>query len=82
VREVGDLVRQVHEEHGIAFHLGNTAASFDPNRVTLKTGEQLDADFVVVGIGVRPQTALAEETGIAIWRTIAMMRQLPEGLPN
>ena len=33
--EVGDLVRQVHEEHGVAFHLGTTAASFDPNRVAL-----------------------------------------------
>jgi NADPH-dependent 2,4-dienoyl-CoA reductase/sulfur reductase-like enzyme len=40
--EVGDLVRQVHEEHGVAFHLGTTAASFDPNCVTLKSGEQLD----------------------------------------
>src|SRR5580704_2997266 len=35
--EVGDLVRQVHEEHGVAFHLDTTAASFDPNCVTLKS---------------------------------------------
>jgi NADPH-dependent 2,4-dienoyl-CoA reductase/sulfur reductase-like enzyme len=37
--EVGDLVRQVHDEHGVAFHLGTMAASFDPNRVILKSGE-------------------------------------------
>src|SRR5439155_27081844 len=46
--EVGDLVREVHEEHGVAFHLGTTAASFDRTRATLQSGEQLDADFVVV----------------------------------
>src|SRR6516162_8028479 len=63
-REVGDLVRKVHEEHGVAFHLGTTPASFEPDRVTLQSGEQLDADFVVVGIGVRPETALAEQAGI------------------
>ena len=57
-REVGDLVRQVHEEHGVVFHLGTTPASFDRSRVTLQSGEQLEADFVVVGIGVRPETAL------------------------
>src|SRR6202040_1426980 len=42
--EAADLVRQVHEEHGVAFHLGTTAASFDPNRVTLKSGEQLASE--------------------------------------
>jgi apoptosis-inducing factor 3 len=80
--EVGDLVRQVHEEHGVAFHLGNTAASFDPNRVTLKSGEQLDADFVVVGIGVRPQTALAEGAGIAGDRGVTVDPYLETSIPG
>ena len=70
--EVGDLVRQVHEDHGVAFHLGTTATSFDPNGVTLQNGERLDADFIVVGIGVRPQTALAEAAGIAVDRGVTV----------
>jgi apoptosis-inducing factor 3 len=80
--EVGDLVRQVHEEHGVAFHLGTTAASFDPNRVILKSGEQLDADFVVVGIGVRPQTALAEEARIAADRGVTVDPYLETSIPG
>src|SRR6202011_4685987 len=80
--EVGDLVRQVHEEHGVAFHLETTAASFDRTRVTLQSGEQLDADFVVVGIGVRPQTALAEGAGIAADRGVTVDPYLETSIPG
>jgi len=81
-REVGDLVRQVHEEHGVVFHLGTTPASFDRNRVTLQSGEQLDADFVVVGIGVRPETALAEQAGIAVDRGVGVDPYLETSIPG
>jgi apoptosis-inducing factor 3 len=61
--EVGDLVRRVHEEHGVVFHLGTTPVGFDRNGVALQSGERLEADFVVVGIGVRPRTVFAEQSG-------------------
>jgi NADPH-dependent 2,4-dienoyl-CoA reductase/sulfur reductase-like enzyme/nitrite reductase/ring-hydroxylating ferredoxin subunit len=81
-QEVGDLVRKVHEEHGVAFHLGTTPASFDRSGVTLRTGEQLDADFVVVGIGVRPETTLAEEAGIAVDRGVTVDAYLETSIPG
>jgi NADPH-dependent 2,4-dienoyl-CoA reductase/sulfur reductase-like enzyme/nitrite reductase/ring-hydroxylating ferredoxin subunit len=81
-QEVGDLVRKVHEEHGVAFHLGTTPASFDRSGVTLRTGEQLDADFVVVGIGVRPETALAEQAGIAVDRGVTVNAYLETSIPG
>ncbi len=71
-REVGDLVRMVHEQHGVVFHLGTTPASFDRSHVTLQGGERLDADFVVVGVGVRPETTLAEQAGIAVDRGVTV----------
>jgi NADPH-dependent 2,4-dienoyl-CoA reductase/sulfur reductase-like enzyme/nitrite reductase/ring-hydroxylating ferredoxin subunit len=80
--EVGDLVRRVHEEHGVAFHLGARPASFDRNAVLLQSGERLDADFVVVGIGVRPETALAEEAGIAVDRGVTVDAYLQTSLPG
>ena len=80
--EVGDLVRKVHEEHGVVFHLGTTPASFDRSGVTLRTGEQLGADFVVVGIGVRPETALAEQAGITVDRGVSVDAYLETSIPG
>ena len=51
--EIGELIRLVHEQHGVRFHLGTTAAAIDARGVSPHSGEQLDADLVVVGIGVR-----------------------------
>jgi NADPH-dependent 2,4-dienoyl-CoA reductase/sulfur reductase-like enzyme len=63
--EVGAFIRALHEEHGVTFHLGTVPASIDESGVTLKNGERVPADFVVVGIGVRPAIALAEQAGLA-----------------
>ena len=70
--DVGNFVRQLHERHGVTFHLGTTAVSIDRQCVHLKNGESLPADFVVIGIGVRPAIALAEQAGLAIDRGIAV----------
>jgi NADPH-dependent 2,4-dienoyl-CoA reductase/sulfur reductase-like enzyme/nitrite reductase/ring-hydroxylating ferredoxin subunit len=81
-REVGDLVRKVHEEHGVVFHLGTTPASFERGHVTLQSGDRLDADFVVVGVGVRPETALAEQAGIGVERGITVDAYLETSIPG
>ena len=81
-REVGDLVRKVHEEHGVLFHLGTTPASFDRYHVTLQSGEQLETDFVVVGVGVRPETVLAEQAGIAVDRGVEVDAYLETSVPG
>lgn len=60
---IGDMLRALHEAHGVIFHLGATVAAIRPRSVTLSTGVQVDADLVVVGIGVRPAIALAERAG-------------------
>jgi apoptosis-inducing factor 3 len=80
--EVGDLVRRVHEERGIAFHLGTTAAAVDRNGVALQSGERLEADFVVVGIGVRPRTTLAEQSGITVDRGVLVSEYLETSIPG
>jgi NADPH-dependent 2,4-dienoyl-CoA reductase/sulfur reductase-like enzyme len=80
--EVGDLVRRVHEEHGVVFHLGTTPTAFDGNGVALQSGERLETEFVVVGIGVRPQTALAEQSGMTIDRGVMVSEYLETSIPG
>ena len=70
--EVGNFIRRLHEDHGVTFHLGTTAASMDERSVTLKTGENLQADLVVVGIGVRPAVSLAERAELAVDRGVTV----------
>jgi len=61
---LGDFVRGLHEQHGVVFRLGQIATAIDRASVTLQSGERLDADLVVAGIGVRPNTDLADRAGL------------------
>jgi apoptosis-inducing factor 3 len=74
--EMGDFVRALHEEHGVIFHLGDTVVAFDGRRATLRSGGVLEADLVVVGVGVRPRLALAEQAGLALDRGVAVSAYL------
>src|SRR6476659_1993568 len=63
--ELGGLLKSVHEEHGVKFHLGHTVASVEPDAVTLSGGdERVTADLVVLGVGVKPAFALARAAGL------------------
>jgi NADPH-dependent 2,4-dienoyl-CoA reductase/sulfur reductase-like enzyme/nitrite reductase/ring-hydroxylating ferredoxin subunit len=64
--EVGRLVQTIHEEHGVRFHLGESADRFDGARIHLKGDKTIDADLVVMGVGVRPNTELAAKAGLAV----------------
>jgi NADPH-dependent 2,4-dienoyl-CoA reductase/sulfur reductase-like enzyme len=68
--QLGDMVRAIHEEHGVVFHLGSTAAALEGRRVLLKSGGLIEADLVVAGVGVRPRLGLAEKAGLAMDRGV------------
>lgn len=79
---MSDMIRALHESHGVVFHLGATVAEILPDRVTLSTGETLTADLVVVGIGVRPNVALAQDAGLAVDRGIVVDAFLQTSVPG
>ena len=74
--EVGLFVRKLHEAHGVTFHLGETVSQVKGRTVTLTSGANLDVDFLVLGVGVRPSLALAEQAGVAIDRGILVNEYL------
>jgi apoptosis-inducing factor 3 len=80
--EVGRLIRSLHEQKGVTFHLGETVARIDGRTVTLSGGAAIDCDFVVMGVGVKPSVALAEQAGLAMDRGIAVNEYLETSAPG
>lgn len=67
---VGRVVADHHRAHGVTLHCDTTVTALDPvgtgYRVRLGTGDVLEADTVVVGIGAVPNTDLAEAAGLTV----------------
>lgn len=80
--EFGDFVRAEHEAHGVVFHLGRKPAAIEPRHVVLDDNTQLEADLVVMGVGVLPRTQLAERAGLRMDRGIAVDAFLETSAPG
>jgi len=68
--EFCDVIAQVLEKKGIKIHSSSRVASIDGTKsvesVSLESGEKIPADLVLVSIGARPSSKLAEEAGLRI----------------
>ncbi|HEU5275083.1 MAG TPA: FAD-dependent oxidoreductase [Xanthobacteraceae bacterium] len=80
--QLGDFVRALHEEHGVIFHLGRKPGAIERGHVALDNGERLEADLVVVGVGVRPRTQLAEAAGLTLDRGVTVDAYLQTSAPG
>ena len=80
--DVGRFVRSLHEAQGVTFHLGQTVARIDGRTVTLSGGAAIDCDFVVMGVGVRPAVAIAEQAGLSMDRGISVNEYLETSAPG
>ncbi len=74
--DVGAFVRRVHEGKGIKFELGRKPASITEQMVILDDERELPAQLVVMGVGVKPRTALAAAAGLTIDRGVVVDAQL------
>ena len=80
--DMGQFVQSLHEEHGVIFHLNETAVSIAGNVMTLKSGNTLEGELVVAGIGVRPRIDLAVKAGLLVERGIAVNSFLETSAPG
>jgi NADPH-dependent 2,4-dienoyl-CoA reductase/sulfur reductase-like enzyme len=68
--EFGDEMSRILVKEGVTVHFGNRVASINGNRnvesITLQTGLKIPVDLVLVSIGAKPATKLAQEAGLQI----------------
>ena len=79
---LGNALTAMHRAHGVEFHLGRKPARLDGNTLVLDDGSQVDADLVIVGIGVEPRTGLAEAAGLQVDNGILVDARLQTSMPG
>lgn len=66
--ETADMIRDLHQSHGVTICEGRSIAALHGTdmveAIELDDGSRIACDLALVGIGVVPQTALAEAAGI------------------
>jgi 3-phenylpropionate/trans-cinnamate dioxygenase ferredoxin reductase subunit len=69
-QQVGDIYAELHRSHGVELRFNTGVEGFEGDSqvtgVKLSSGEVLPADLVIVGVGVQPNTELAEAAGIKV----------------
>jgi NADPH-dependent 2,4-dienoyl-CoA reductase/sulfur reductase-like enzyme/nitrite reductase/ring-hydroxylating ferredoxin subunit len=80
--QVGAFIRQLHEARGVKFQLGQTVQRINGQTLILSNGGTVDADFVVLGVGVRPSLEVAQNAGLAIDRGILVNEYLETSVPG
>ncbi len=69
--EEGAALMQKHlEEDGMKFHLSDCVETFDNSVAHLKSGKEVVFDVLVLAVGVRPNTELAQNAGAAVEKGI------------
>jgi 3-phenylpropionate/trans-cinnamate dioxygenase ferredoxin reductase subunit len=79
-KEIGAVYGEIHVDHGVRMLMGTGVEALEGDgaveRVRTSDGRVIDCDFVVVGVGVQPRTALAADAGLAIWDGVLVDERL------
>jgi 3-phenylpropionate/trans-cinnamate dioxygenase ferredoxin reductase subunit len=85
-RELGEIYRDVHSDHGVELLLGNGAEAFEGagrvERVRATDGRTIDCDAVLVAVGVEPRVQLAQTAGLETGNGVLVDERLRASAPN
>ena len=84
--EIGALFAAIHRDRGVDVRTGVAVAAIEGDRrverVRLADGSVVPADVVIVGIGVRPETAWLEGSGLELRDGVVCDEFCATALPN
>ncbi|MFO7848886.1 MAG: FAD-dependent oxidoreductase, partial [Spirochaetia bacterium] len=64
--EFAGFLQKELQDYGVELHLGTSLSEIGDNTVKLDNGTSLDADFLLLSVGVRPSLTLAEKAGLTL----------------
>ena len=64
--DVGRLIKSVHQQQGVRFHLGAKVEHIEDRAARLSNSQEIEFDLIVVGVGVRPRTEPAAAAGLDV----------------
>ena len=79
--DMSAFFNELHQRHGVMIHTGMTKTNFHQKDglftgITLDTGKQISAELLLVGIGVEPESVLADAIGAETGNGILVDRQM------
>jgi 3-phenylpropionate/trans-cinnamate dioxygenase ferredoxin reductase subunit len=82
-KDLSDFVTGYYREKGVQVLAGDVPAAIgDPGTVRTKSGRDLAADVVVAGLGIAPETQLAEAAGLEVRDGIVVDERLRTSDPD
>ena len=85
-KEVAQAIVAIHAERGVTLRFGvavvNIEGQAHVDAVRLSTGERIQCDHLVYGVGVRPRTGLAEQAGLEVSNGVRVNAALQTSDPD
>jgi len=82
--EAAGFYAELHRDHGVALHtevdVDRFAGAGRVEAVELADGRRIDCDLVVIGVGVLPRTALAEQAGVGVENGVVVSDRLESSI--
>jgi NADPH-dependent 2,4-dienoyl-CoA reductase/sulfur reductase-like enzyme/nitrite reductase/ring-hydroxylating ferredoxin subunit len=80
--EIGRFILKLHQDHGVIFHLEDSVTEIAPHKLILKSGDSIETNLVIIGVGVKPNLKLAEQAGLLIDKGVLVNSFLETSAPD